>query len=66
MGANRDRFDAAASHTPQKAKDWGEGISDDVDLSVLSEDVRSVVRLTQSAYDALDPADPDTLYVVVD
>ena len=33
---------------------------------VISDDVTSIVKLTQAAYDALDPADPDTLYIVVD
>ena len=32
---------------------------------VTSDDVTSIVKLTQAAYDALDPADPDTLYIVV-
>jgi hypothetical protein len=32
---------------------------------VISSDVTFIVELTQAAYDALDPADPNTLYVVV-
>lgn len=31
---------------------------------VRVEGIRAVVRLTQAAYDALSPPDPDTLYVV--
>ena len=31
---------------------------------VRSETVRHIVELTETAYDALDPPDPDTLYVV--
>jgi hypothetical protein len=33
---------------------------------VISDDVTFIVTLTQAEYDALDPKDPDTLYVVVD
>ena len=36
------------------------------DTYVASTDVTNIVQITQSAYDALDPADPDTLYVVID
>ena len=36
------------------------------DTYVASSDVTDIVQITQSAYDNLDPADPDTLYVVID
>ena len=32
---------------------------------VESTDVTSIVKLTQAQYEGLDPADPDTLYIVV-
>lgn len=42
-------------------------VVDHVDVdAVLSEDIRYVVKLTQVEYDALDPVDPDTLYLIVE
>ncbi|MFP4150043.1 MAG: hypothetical protein ACLFV0_11200 [Nitriliruptoraceae bacterium] len=46
-------------------------LADDIDAEladgyVTSDDVTAIVKLTQAAYDALDPADPDTLYVIVE
>lgn len=35
------------------------------DGPVLSADVRAIVRVTQAAFDALNPKAPDTLYIVV-
>ena len=35
-------------------------------LAVRSTDIRSIVQLTQSAYNALDPVDAATLYVIVE
>lgn len=61
----RSQFDAGGPHAPLSAKEWGEAVSDAVDVSVSSTDVTSIVQLTQAEYDALSPADPDTLYVVV-
>lgn len=41
------------------------GIADTSEL-VTSEDVSTIVKLTESEYGALDPADEDTLYVVTE
>ena len=44
------------------------GFKDELDKianAVTSTDVTTIVELTQAAYDALDPADADTLYIVV-
>jgi hypothetical protein len=38
----------------------------DAVLWVSSEDIRTIVRLTQAEYDALDPKDPNTLYIIVE
>jgi hypothetical protein len=39
--------------------------ADVIDEAVLSEDVRTVVVLTQAEYDAISVPDPETLYVIV-
>jgi hypothetical protein len=41
-------------------------IDDVVDEAVRSEDVRSIVALTQAEYDAITVPDPETLYVITD
>ena len=49
--------------------DWSSLISlaaEVPDDAVTSDDVGSIVTLTQSAYDALDPPDAGTLYVIVE
>jgi hypothetical protein len=37
----------------------------DPDGLVFSADIKTIVKLTQAAYDALDPPDASTLYVIV-
>lgn len=37
----------------------------DPDELIFSSDVRRIVKLTQTAYDALSPPDDSTLYVIV-
>jgi len=33
---------------------------------VISENITEIVTLTQAEYDALNPPDPDTLYLITD
>jgi hypothetical protein len=40
--------------------------ADVIDEAVLSDDVRTIVALTQAEYDAISVPDPETLYVITD
>lgn len=54
-----------SSPYPTSLNDYGNGIVPTGDgINVASTDVRTIVEVTQAAYDLLTP-DPETLYVIV-
>lgn len=61
---NIDGVPSSGAYEPEKEKirEWGTWVES---TKVGSEQVSAIVRLTQAAYNALNPKDPNTLYIIV-